>query len=145
LADRRLDFLSRENVSARRPPIYEFPREFRRMGPALIQFLVDVCRPNPLQPGPILRGYYFTGSRKVSASAITSSGRLEHSVIRLEGGATRLFSSFEELQKALERATHGGTEEAYVSRWSFLTELFSQTILADRAAAGGASRAGAWT
>ncbi len=137
LADRRIDFLARENVSTRRSPIYEFPREFRRTRPALVQFLVDVCRPNPLQPGPLLRGYYFTGSRKVAASAMSSSGRLGHSIVRLEGGATKLFSSFEELQKALERVTPEGAGEAYVSRWSFLTELFSQTILADRAAGGG--------
>ena len=64
LADKRLDMLPREVNLSLKPAIYEFPRELKRIRDTLVQFLVDVFRPNPLQPGPILRGFYFSGTRQ---------------------------------------------------------------------------------
>ena len=70
LADKRLSLLPREMNAPQRPAVYEFPREMKRIRDTLVQFLVDVFRPNPLQPGPILRGIYFTGTRQVTVSAL---------------------------------------------------------------------------
>ncbi len=50
---------------ARLPAAYEFPREFGKIRPAAVQFLVDLCRPSQLTVGPFLRGFYFTGVRPV--------------------------------------------------------------------------------
>jgi type VI secretion system protein ImpL len=63
LADKRLQMLARETNAPQIPAVYEFPRELKRIRDTIVQFLVDVFRPNPLQPGPILRGFYFTATR----------------------------------------------------------------------------------
>ena len=65
LADARPEFLSRETDAAKLPASYEFPREFRKLRPAIVQFLVDLCRPSQLAVGPFLRGFYFTGVRPI--------------------------------------------------------------------------------
>ncbi|MGB7760984.1 MAG: type VI secretion protein IcmF/TssM N-terminal domain-containing protein, partial [Bryobacteraceae bacterium] len=65
LADARPEFLGRETDSAKLPATYEFPREFRKIRPAVVQFLVDLCRPSQLSVGPILRGFYFAGVRPI--------------------------------------------------------------------------------
>lgn len=69
LADKRLMLLAREAEGARKPGIYEFPRELKRIRDSLIQFLVEAFRPNPLQPGPLLRGFYFTGMQEVPVAS----------------------------------------------------------------------------
>ena len=63
LADRRLALLSRKPDTAQAPPIYEFPREFRKLRSILVPLLVDICRPTPSRTTPFLRGFYFTGVR----------------------------------------------------------------------------------
>jgi hypothetical protein len=44
---------------------YEFAREFRKLIPQAVQFLVELCRPNPLRASAFLRGFYFVGVRPV--------------------------------------------------------------------------------
>jgi type VI secretion system protein ImpL len=65
LAGKRTVCLAREYNAASLPNIYEFPREFAKLRPLLIQFLVDLCRPSRLGTSPFLRGFYFTGSRNI--------------------------------------------------------------------------------
>ncbi len=65
LADARPEFLARETDAAIQPGAYEFPREFRKIRPAVVQFLVDICQPSQLTVGPFLRGFYFTGVRPI--------------------------------------------------------------------------------
>src|SRR6185436_16033699 len=65
LADARPEFLGRESDATKGPGTYEFPREFRKIRPAMVQFLVDICQPSQLTVGPFLRGFYFTGVRPV--------------------------------------------------------------------------------
>ena len=66
LCDRRPEQLSREHNAGQLPNIYEFPREFAKLRPLLVQFLVDLCRPTQLRTSPFLRGFYFTGVRPVT-------------------------------------------------------------------------------
>ena len=66
LADKRLHFLPRESDPQKIPGAYEFPREFRKLRNAVVQFLVDVGRPSQLRTSPFLRGFYFTGVRPVT-------------------------------------------------------------------------------
>src|SRR5664279_5677955 len=65
LADARPEFLGRETDATKQPGAYEFPREFRKIRPAVVQFLVDICQPSQLTVGPFLRGFYFTGVRPI--------------------------------------------------------------------------------
>src|ERR1022692_4722386 len=65
LADARPEFLGRETDATKQPGAYEFPREFRKIRPAVVQFLVDLCQPSQLTVGPFLRGFYFTGVRPI--------------------------------------------------------------------------------
>ena len=65
LADARPEFLGRETDATKQPGAYEFPREFRKIRPAMVQFLVDLCQPSQLTVGPFLRGFYFTGVRPI--------------------------------------------------------------------------------
>ena len=69
LAGKRLTLLAREPDGARKPGVYEFPREVKRIRDSLVHFLVEAFRRNPLQPGPLLRGFYFTGVREVPLAA----------------------------------------------------------------------------
>jgi type VI secretion system protein ImpK len=56
LADARKVLLAREAGEARLPDIYEFPREFAKLRPLLVQFLANLGHP---------LGFYFTGVRPV--------------------------------------------------------------------------------
>jgi type VI secretion system protein ImpL len=131
LAEKRLAVLPRETNLPARPFVYEFPREMKRIRDTLVQFLVDVFRPNPLQPGPILRGCYFTGTRQVTASALGPAGA-ENIARPSHGEATSLFNLAEYQQKmGLAPETPQGLAETTIQRWSFVAELFHRVILPD--------------
>lgn len=131
LAEKRLRFLAREPEKSRWPGVYEFPRELKRVRDSLVQFLVESFRPNPLQPGPLLRGFYFTGMQQVaiaaapsevSAEPLTTPGR------NLE--ATVLFQP----NLAASEPPAAIPEKASVvlrSRASFAGDLFHKVILRD--------------
>lgn len=56
LAAKRAKLLERESDPAQLPNIYEFPREFAKLRPLIIEFLSELCG-----PASILLGFYFTG------------------------------------------------------------------------------------
>src|SRR5262249_35842877 len=62
LDERRPLVLMHEPEPRRKPAIYEFPREFKKIRTPLVQFLVDVFKPDPLSVGPRLAGFFFTGT-----------------------------------------------------------------------------------
>jgi type VI secretion system protein ImpL len=131
LADKRLVMLPRETNAAAKPGTYEFPREMKRIRDTLVQFLADVFRPNPLQPGPILRGYYFTGTRQVTVSALGPAAG--DPVARAAAGeATSLFNLADYQKKmGLTPETPENPAETTVQRWCFVAELFHRVILRD--------------
>jgi len=63
LTEERNALLAREQNANHLATIYEFPREFAKIRPLLLQFLMDLCTPNDVGGGPFLRGFYFTGVR----------------------------------------------------------------------------------
>ena len=130
LADKRLEFLEREKDSARRPAIYEFPREFKRIRGPLGQFLVDVFRANPLQPNPRLLGVYFTGTRKVVGQAADQ----DRSAIHKVGDVTRMLR-VDDLQKLRAQLPDAREREPEITRWSFVSDVWQQ-ILHRRQTAG---------
>jgi type VI secretion system protein ImpL len=135
LAEKRITFLAREPMKPPKPFVYEFPREMKRLRDPLVQFLVEVFRPNPLQPSPLLRGFYFTGVRKVTASGLGLEAG-SPSAARVSGEATKLFDLEEYKRKiGLTGEAAGLSGERQVSRWGFVSELFHQVIVPDRSGA----------
>ena len=136
LCNFRPPILARENEPPRLPGTYEFPREFRKLRPALIQFLVDLCRPSQLTVGPFLRGFYFSGVRpvivnEVAAPAASQPQRADREV---SFDATSMFRSDALRQSAPAAPQVVGTKK--VPQWVFLTHLFHNVLLADRMAMG---------
>jgi type VI secretion system protein ImpL len=131
LSEKRLTVLPRETSPAAKPAIYEFPREVKRVRDTLVQFLVDVFRPNPLQPGPILRGYYFTGTRQVTVSTLSPASANEPVARASSGEATMLWNVAEYQKKMGLIDTPASSTEQVVPRWCFVGELFNRVILRD--------------
>ena len=137
LAEKRLQYLPREYEAARRPSVYEFPREFRKLQLMLVQLLVDLCRPSQLRTGPFLRGFYFSGVRPVVVSTPAPALVREEPPAQTATGkaalrATGLFN----LQNLGPQVTRPSiNEEAGESRrvpqWTFLPHLFNDVLLRD--------------
>jgi type VI secretion system protein ImpL len=75
LAERRVGLQERDANPQGRPPVYEFPREFRKLKQAAVSFLVDVGRPSQLAVSPFVRGFYFSGVRPVVMSDAAGTSR----------------------------------------------------------------------
>lgn len=138
LCDRRIEFLPRETDADKLPGAYEFPREFRKVRTALVQFLVDVCRPSQLRASPFLRGFYFSGVRPVVVNEMAlPQTPAEPRKASYSGAATGIFGVAQfgaapQGQAAQPQVT--GTKK--VPQWLFLSHLFHYVILKDRAAMG---------
>jgi len=137
LADARPVFLGREGDVTQLTPVYEFPREFRKIRPAVVQFLVDLCRPSQLTVGPFLRGFYFTGVRPL---AINDAAPVAAAAPQAQGfgavsGATDILRGMQ-AQQAQQAAAPPVLAARKVPQWLFLSSLFNEVLLADRAAMG---------
>jgi type VI secretion system protein ImpL len=138
LADGRTEFLARENDAARLPATYEFPREFRKIRLAAVQFLLDLCRPSQLSVGPFLRGFYFSGVRPVLITE-TVPMRVNSAPAESESpsGATQIFRREVPLEAPQASApAHPYATTRKVPQWMFLRHLFHGVVLPDRAAQG---------
>ncbi|HEY2018735.1 MAG TPA: ImcF-related family protein [Bryobacteraceae bacterium] len=142
VADARPELLSREGDASKLPPEYEFPREFRKIRPAVVQFLVDLCRPSQLTVGPFLRGFYFTGVRPVivNETAVVSPAAAGQGGGGMEpAGATGIFNPrMLQAQAAapMQQASAPVTGSRKVPQWVFLSHLFNDILLADKVAMG---------
>ena len=144
LAERRIIHLAHEPDLRRRPGVYEFPRELKRIRTPLVQFLTDVFRPNPLVPGPVLRGYYLTGVREVEVaegadprrSDWTPTPSMESTKLFRTAEATQLFRAADATQLFragdVAKGRAAAASNRLVQRWMFATELFQGVVLADR-------------
>ena len=136
LADWRLAVLERETDRTRKPNIYEFPREMKKIRSPLVQFLVDVFRPDPLQFNAVLEGVYFTGTRKVAASPASGAGgpsagaggglALDRSVVFKVGDVTRMMR-VEEMQQQFRQPESGGRAPE-ITRWAFTADVWQQIL-----------------
>ena len=134
LAQNRLKMLPREAEMTRRLSAYEFPRNLKRTRSSIVQFLVDVFQPNQLQPGPLLRGFYFTGIRDAAVrSDQLPVGRTQAS--SMDRGATVLLQG-DELESQMERirVEKSKPQPEYLEaertqpRWCFVAELFNRIL-----------------
>ena len=136
LAERRVIHLAREDDPRRKPGVYEFPREMRRIRPTLVQFLVDVFRPHPLRHTPFLRGYYFTGTCEEevgfvstpSRSAMPDDSVMSDATAVFKTDATQVFKASE--AGSMARPSGRGPT---VRRWAFVPELLNSVVLRDNA------------
>jgi len=133
--DHRLRLLPRETDAEKLPQAYEFPREFRKLRSALVQFLVDIGRPSQLRSSPFLRGFYFSGVRPVTMTEVAAAPLATPAQQAELGGATGMFRAGLEAQRRSQQAQAapgGGSRK--VPQWLFLGHLFNDVILADEAA-----------
>jgi len=145
LAERRLDLLARENEGDKKPGIYEFPRELRKLRTLLVQFLVDLARPSQLSVNPFLRGFYFSGVRPVivdDVAAAVAAPEVQAEEPGSAAGATRIFSGAGRgaVPVPVEARVAGSRK---VPQWVFLSQFFNDVIVKDRvalAASGFSSR-----
>jgi len=132
LCDKRPVYLAREHDSGKLPNVYEFPREFAKLRPLLVQFLVDLCRPSQLGTSPFLRGFYFTGVRPVTVADLAPAAQapmVEEQ--EFDAGATRIFKPRAAAGQVEARGEIGARK---APQWVFLGHLFPEIILADRPA-----------
>jgi len=136
LADARPEFLGRETDATKQPGAYEFPREFRKIRPAVVQFLVDLCQPSQLTVGPFLRGFYFTGVRPIVINEVAPVAAAPQSQAGYgsSSGATGIFHVGQAAQTPQAAPQVGATRK--VPQWLFLSHLFNDVLLADSAAMG---------
>ncbi len=142
MALKRLAFLPRDNDDLKSGCAYEFPREFRKLRAAASDFLVELCRPSQFSVGPVLRGYYFTGVRPVVVEAPVPASSVAHKQkARVAEGATALFRPAIAVEEQEPPSVQRPRSSRRVPQWMFLTKLFRDVILVDRAAmaASGAS------
>jgi type VI secretion system protein ImpL len=134
LAALRLEFLPREADAAKLPPVYEFPREFRKARQVAVEFLVDLCRPSELSAGPLLRGVYFSGVRPIviNEAAPLTTASPQSATYTAVADATSLFRP-----GIMAPAPHQAALQPFarkVPQWLFLGRLFSDVVLADKVA-----------
>jgi type VI secretion system protein ImpL len=138
LAQARPEFLARETDASKLPACYEFPREFRKVRQAAVQFLVDLCRPSQLTVGPFLRGFYFTGVRPVivnETAPVAASQDAGPGGYGSASGATGIFSVGGRAPQP-QYAAPPVTGSRKVPQWVFLSHFFNDVLLADRSALG---------
>lgn len=138
LCNARPAFLSREREAPKLPGIYEFPREFRKLRPTLVQFLVDLCRPSQLTVGPFLRGFYFSGVRPVVVNEVAPAPARVAPKPERQGamGATGYFRADAMGQAAAQAAAPQVVGTRKVPQWIFLSRFFNDLLLQDRVAMG---------
>ena len=130
LAEKRLVLLAREDDAAKKSTAYEFPREFKKLRGDVVQFLLDVFRPNPLQAGPRLRGFYLSGQRWVARNLapVVDGTMAGFSVVPKRADATVFFGA----KPAQPGAARPPAVSGGIAKWMFLTDLFHNVILKDR-------------
>ncbi len=138
LADWRVTLLGRRLDSPQAPPIYEFPREFKKLRATLVPLLVDICKPSQARTGPFLRGFYFAGVRPLLVSAPKSPDEKEEpSMAEAAVGnlsATRMFDIKKAVAAAKKQAGSSEVETRRVPQWVFLQQLFGEAIFKDSTA-----------
>ncbi len=134
-ADKRVDFLAREHAPEKLPGAYEFPREFRKLRGALVQFLIDLCKPSQLRAAPFLRGFYFSGVRPVVIADVAQQAapRPAPQAFQAGGSATGVFrAALAQQQQAAAAPRVTGSRR--VPQWVFLSHFWNDVVLGDSAA-----------
>jgi type VI secretion system protein ImpL len=140
LGEFRLELLTRESDQRNVDPVYEFPRELRKLRNNVASYLVELARPSHLNVNPYLRGFYFTGVRAhIVEQMVSAPARTPHAP-PADAGATRMFSV--QQAQAASPAPAPQVVSQKVAQWCFLPKLFPVVILQDRTALASTSNSG---
>jgi type VI secretion system protein ImpL len=140
LGEFRLELLSRESDQRNVDPVYEFPRELRKLRNNLASYLVELARPSHLNANPYLRGFYFTGVRAHIVEQMVSAPAQTPQAQPADAGATRMFSV--QQARAVSAPQTPQVVSQKVAQWCFLPKLFPIAILQDRSALASTSTSG---
>jgi type VI secretion system protein ImpL len=132
LSEFRLELLSRESEARNIDPVYEFPRELRKLRNNLAAYLVELTRPSHLNANPYLRGFYFTGLRAHMVEQMVAAAAQQPRAEIADAGATRMFSA--ESMRAPATAQAPQVVSRRQAQWCFLPHLFPDVILSDKSA-----------
>jgi type VI secretion system protein ImpL len=103
----------------------------------MVQFLVDLCRPSQLTTAPFLRGFYFSGVRPITVDEVAAApAPVEHLSPGGPTEATGMFRAGQRAQAPVQQRVAGSRR---VPQWMFLSHLFHDIVLQDRAALGASS------
>jgi type VI secretion system protein ImpL len=133
----RATLLTRETDQRNVDPVYEFPRELRKLRNNLAAYLVEVARPSHLNANPYLRAFYGVGVRAQIVEQMVASAAAQPQSQPAGSGATRMFS-VQEMQSMQQQQTPQ-TVSRKQAQWCFLPRLFPNEILGDRSALAGTS------
>jgi len=142
LSRRRLVALAAETDARRKPAIYQFPREFKKLRTPVIQFLVDVFKPHPLEAGPSLRGFFFVGVRKRERPhSISTDDASVFLSARKVADATQYFDTAKDssVENPLSFGAPLAGQRQWIEQWAFTTEFFTRILRQDRDVLSGIS------
>lgn len=138
LANLRTLVLNQDVDPPKKARIYQFPREFRRMRQAMVDFLGGVMQQRDLKHGLLARGYFFSGRREVEVSGHPNAATDWNATISpatAVGGATQFFSQ-EQIDRILRENNTRSADPLSASRrelrWMFLADLFTRVVASDR-------------
>ncbi len=139
MVDRRVDLLAHRPDATPASPIYEFPREFKKLRSVLVPLLVDLCRPSTSRTAPFLRGFYFTGVRPLLVSTPKPEAAKEDLTAEALAAAPSLSATrMMDIKKAVAIARQLNAAEAVETRripqWVFLSQLFQEVLFKDKTA-----------
>ena len=140
LGEYRLEMLGRESDQRNVDPVYEFPREVKKLRNNIAAYLVELARPSHLNANPYLRGFYFTGVRAHTVEQMVSAPAETPKAAAAEAGATRMFSV--QQMQAPSAAPAPQVISQKVAQWCFLPKLFPVVVLQDRSALASTSHSG---
>jgi type VI secretion system protein ImpL len=131
LASGRVEQLARTESVAHRPAVYEFPREFAKLRPAVVRLLTELDRPSQLVMAPFVRGFYFSGVRPIITEIVTQPAETrQRERPAAAGDATTMFRAG---GTAPQPAIRSGPTlvKKRVPQWVFLRPLFDRVLLND--------------
>ena len=137
LGEYRATLLTRETDQRNVDPVYEFPRELRKLRNNLASYLVEVARPSHLNANPYLRAFYATGVRATIVEQMVASAAAQPRSEPAGSGATRMFSVQEMQAQQQQQAPQMVSRKQ--AQWCFLPRIFPDQILGDRSALAGTS------
>jgi type VI secretion system protein ImpL len=135
LADKRTEYLARENDAGKLAPAYQFPRELRKLRTLVTQYLVELGRPSQLRTNPFLRGFFFNGVRPIIVSDVVSARHRPEQQEPLLTDATGIFRPGASMSHEAAPQPTGRK----VPQWVFLSHIFPDVVLRDGAALGSSS------
>ncbi len=134
LRDSRVPLLNRQQDKSKLLSAYQFPGEFQKLNKNLVKFLFELAKPSELHASPFLRGFYFSGTRKVAADP--AENRELHQAMHSPDVGSLTATSFLNPQqmKGAAAPAKGPDSPKEMTEWPFLPAFFEGVLLSDHSA-----------